>query len=172
MSGALVAKDGSKVSKGRIRPALMTAIRLIVEDGLTQAAAAQRVGMKAASLSIALRKPHVVAMRAAVKRAWLDSETSKAWRTMAYLANGAASEDVRHKSAKVFLDAAGELGGGNGDGQAGPRTLVNIVLHHALAGEQPTPNQLPGVIEHQSRRGLRPDPSNLITVGRSNAGDQ
>lgn len=133
--------------KGRIRPALATAIRLLVEEGRTQAAAAQAVGMNPVSLSLALRKPHIIALRAAVKRAWLDNETSKAWLTMADLANNAASEDVRYKSAKVFLEAAGELDRGQGDGDKGPRSLVQINIQHPLTGDMSGVQSLPGVIE-------------------------
>jgi len=122
-------KSEIKVPKGRIRPALATAIRLIVEDGYTQADAAKSVGMNAVSLSIALKKPHVVALRAAVKRAWLGSETDKAWVTVAHLASTASSEDVRLKAAKVFLEAAGELGGGDARISV-PASLVQIVMHH------------------------------------------
>jgi hypothetical protein len=166
MSGELVTKGGQRVVKGRVSPALRTALTLIVEQGLTQGEAAQRVGMKGPSLTIALRKPHVRAAKEAVKRAWLASRTDKAWLTMAQLADGAASEDVRHKSAKVFLDAAGELGSvAAGDG--GPRQLVQIVLHNALQAGQPIAHRLPGIIEQQAPQRMRPDPSNLIAVGRS-----
>ena len=115
--------------KGRIRPALATAIRLIVEDGLSQVDAAAAAGMSQVSLSIALKKPHVKALRAAVKRAWLDNQTGKAWLTVARLADSAASEDVRLKAARLFLEAAGELDR-QGDRDTGPRSLVQIVMHH------------------------------------------
>ena len=133
--------------KGRIRPALDTAIRLIVEEGRTQADAAKAVGMNQVSLSLALRKPHVIALRAAVKRAWLDSKTDKAWVTLANLADNAASEDVRYKSAKLFLEAAGELDGGRDRGDAGPRSVVQILINHPqVVGEGMAAGQ-PGVIE-------------------------
>lgn len=171
MSGQLVTRDGTAIRKGRVSPALRTAIRLIVEDGISVAAAAQRTGYKETSLAVALKKPHVRAERAAVKRAWLDNKTGKAWLVMAQLAEGAASEDVRHKSAKVFLDAAGELDGSAANGATGPRTLVQIVMHHAPEGGQPIPHRLPGVIEAQAIHRPKPDASNFITVGRSD-GDQ
>ncbi len=102
--------------------------------------------MNAVSLSLALKKPHVVALRSAVKRAWLGSETDKAWLTMAHLASNAASEDVRFKSAKVFLEAAGELERTGDDGSKGPRSLVQIVLHHPASVSSPA-GGLPGVVE-------------------------
>ena len=166
MSGELVTKGGETIHKGRMRPALASAIRLIVEEGLSQCDAAQRVGLRQESLSKALHKPHVRAFKEGVKRAWLASRTEKAWHTMAQLADSSSSDDVRHKSAKVFLEAAGELGGGNG-GDDGPRQLVQIVLHQALASAQPIAHRLPGVIEHEPAQRMRPDPSNMITVGRS-----
>lgn len=163
--GELVTRSGETIRKGRVSPALRSAIELIVTEGLSIADAAQLTGYKANSLQVALRKPHVRVARAAVKRTWLDSQTEKAWIMMAKLANGAGSEDVRHKSAKVFLDAAGELTPGDGQG-AGPRTLVQIVMHHPAASEQPTLRQLPGVIEAQPIQRARRDPSNFATVGR------
>lgn len=165
MSGELTAKGGQRIVKGRIRPALRTAIRLIVEEGLTQADAAKRVGYNAVSLSVALRKPHVRAVVVAVKRAWLENETGKAWRTMADLANGATSEDVRHKSAKVFLDAAGELDGSASGGAKGPPALVQIVINSDPKQGQPIVQRLPGVIESQPTQGKRGDPSNFEPVG-------
>ncbi len=166
MAQGLVTKTGEAIAKGRIRPALATAIRLIIEDGLSQADAAKRVEMRQESLSVALRKPHVKAFRDAVKRAWLASETDKAWLTVTGLATGAASEDVRLKAAKVLLDAAGELSGGKGQGDSGPRTMVQIVMHHPDASQQPTPQQLPGVIEGQAVRVIRHHSSNSDHVGR------
>ena len=106
-----VDKYGRPIAKGRIRPALLTAIRLIVEEGMTQADAARAVGYKAESLTSALRKPHVKAVVAGVKRAWLDSRTSRAWVNVARLADDAVSEDVKLKANRIFLEAAGELGG-------------------------------------------------------------
>jgi hypothetical protein len=153
--------------KGRIRPALATAIRLIVEEGHTQADAAQAVGMNPVSLSLALKKPHVKALREAVKRAWLDNETGKAWLTVINLSNGAASEDVRLKAAKLLLEAAGELDGGRSDGDKGPKSLVQIVLHHPA--EMTTVGGLPGVIEIIRSPGRSTDSYQLIeaTAGQA-----
>jgi predicted DNA-binding protein (UPF0251 family) len=114
----------------RLRPALATAVRLMVHEALTVTDAANRVGMQRDSLARALLRPHVIAAKAAVKRAWLGSETAKAWLTMADLANHAASEDVRHKAAKVILDAAGELDGSASSERRPERPTVVINLQH------------------------------------------
>lgn len=109
MGEPLVTRSGEVIRKGRISPALRSAIHLIVSDGLTVAEAAMRTGYTTHSLTQALKKPHVRALRDSVKRAWIESRTEKAWLTVADLADNAASEDVRLKAAKTFLDAAGEL---------------------------------------------------------------
>lgn len=168
----LVARDGKRAVKGRISPALRTALHFIVHDGLTVAEAAKRTGYATESLSKALIKPHVKAAKDAVKRAFLASETDKAWLTVTGLAQSASSEDVRLKAAKVLLDAAGELSSGKGQGDNGPRQLVNIVLHNPSASQQPTPQQLPGVIEGHAVRVIRSNPSNIPTVGRDQDGDK
>lgn len=165
MSLALVDRAGEVVVKGRISPALRTALVLIIHEGLTVAESAQRTGYKPDSLAKALLKPHVRHAKAAVKRAFLASETDKAWLTVTGLAQNSASEDVRLKAAKVLLDAAGELDGSVA-GAAGPRTLVQIVMHHAPDTGQPTLRQLPGVIEAQPIQRARHDPSNFAPVGR------
>ena len=158
----LVDKDGNAIRKGRIRPALMTALRLIVEEGLSQDAAAKRVGMKGPSLTVALHKPHVRAALAGVKRAWLESQTSKAWLTVANLAESAVSEDVRLKASRTFLDAAGELTPDD-KGGAGPRQLIQIITRSVQMGGQPLDQRLPGVVEAL--------PRNLIDVTPSDSGE-
>ena len=143
--------------KGSIRPALASAVRLIVHDGLSITDAAQQTGYARESLSKALSKPHVKAFRLAVRRAWLESATSKAWLIVADLAQNAASEDVRLKACKVFLEQAGELGPRN-DGDGAPRSLVQIVVNHA--GRSPELNMSrEGVIEiiHDPRAMRDPD---------------
>lgn len=160
---AMVDKDGNRVTKGRVRPALHTAIRLIVEDGLSQAEAAKRVGMKGPSLTIALHKPHVKAVMADVKRAWLDSQTSKAWLQVAKLAENAVSEDVRLKASRTFLDAAGELTPAD-QGGAGPRQLIQIVTRAVQIGGQPPPQRLPGVIEAPPYQVIEHEPSDSEEV--------
>jgi hypothetical protein len=129
----------------RIRPALRDAVTAIVHEGLSITEAAQRVGYARESLSKALSKPHVVALKAAVKRAWLGSETERAWLTVVNLSNSAASEDVRLKAARILLEAAGELGDHDAD-RKGPASLVQININHAnVVGQGDGP--LPGVIE-------------------------
>lgn len=163
---ALVDRAGERVSKGRISPALRTALVLIVHEGLSVAESAQRTGYKYESLQKALLKPHVRHAKEAVKRAFLASETEQAWLTVIGLARKATSEDIKLKAAKVLLDAAGELTPKAGDDR-GPRALVQIVMHHPSASEaQPITHRLPGVIEAQPIQRGRRDPSNSTTVGR------
>jgi hypothetical protein len=154
----MVRRDGSPITNGRIRPALETAIRLIVEQGYTIADAAKSVGYREHSLIQALHKPHVRAFRAGVKRAWLDSQTSKAWLTVADLAANAASEDVRLKASRTFLDAAGELTP-DAKGQAGPSQLIQIITRAVDIGGQPLDQRLPGVIEAPSYKVIDAKPS-------------
>jgi len=151
-----VARIVEMQAKGRIRPALADAIRLIVTEGMSQADAAKSVGYQATSLQIALKKPHVKAYVTAVKRAWLDSRTSKAWVNIADLADNAGSEDVRLKANKVFLEASGELTPPDGDNGKTARTLINIVLQNTRENEQPINARLPGVIEAPAYKVLRP----------------
>lgn len=138
-------RDGQPVRKGRISPALRTAIILIVHEALTVAEAAKRTGYKTESLAKALLKPHVRHEKERVKRAWLQSKTEQAWHTVADLASNAASEDVRLKAARTFLDAAGELTP-DAKGQAGPSQLIQIVTRAVNLG-QPLEQRMPGVIE-------------------------
>lgn len=165
---ALVTRSGEPIRKGRVSPALRTALILIVHEGLTVAEAAQRTGYATESLSKALIKPHVKAAKDAVKRAFLASETEQAWLTVIGLARKGVSEDIKLKAAKVLLDAAGELTAKDAGG-TGPRTLVQIVMAHDT--RQPISHQLPGVIEAVAIQRTRPDPSNYAVVGRGE-GDQ
>lgn len=143
----LVARDGSPVRKGRVSPALRTAVKLIVEEGLTVADAAARTGYKTPSLAIALMKPHVKAFRADVKRAWLASKTERAWLTVADLAERGNSEDVRLKAAKVFIEADAAARAAMPE-QA--RQLVQIVTQNVNVHGQLTASQLPGVVEAEA----------------------
>ena len=95
----------------QVRPGVEAALRLIVERGLPFSEAAQAVGYKPESLAKALRREHVLQRLADIKREWMDARTFRAWVGMAELADSAVSEEVRHKSYKVFLEAASELGG-------------------------------------------------------------
>lgn len=114
-----------------IRPALRAALISLVHDGLTISAAAEKAGLQRESLSKALKKPHVQAALADVRRAWSTNETAKAWLVVARLAEGAASEDVQLKAARTILDAAGELSGDRGRDAARPTQLVQILLASA-----------------------------------------
>lgn len=159
----LVTKDGEPIVKGRIRPALDTAIRLIEEEGYTIADAALTVGYRTHSLVQALRKPHVRAHRAHVKHAWRESVTSASWVEMGKLALKAVSEDVRHKSAKFIIEKAEEAAGRVPE-QA--RQIVQIINHGPLSVGQLPSQQSSGVIEAQPYQPLVRIPSNSSPVGR------
>ena len=94
-----------------IRPPLRAALVCLVHEGLTITAAAEKAGLQRESLSKALKKPHVQAALADVRRAWSTNETAKAWLVVANLAAGAQSEDVQLKACRLVLEAAGELSG-------------------------------------------------------------
>jgi len=165
----LVARDGEPVRKGRVSPALRTAITLIVHEGLTVADAAKRTGYATESLSKALIKPHVKAFRLHVKRAWLASQTERAWLTVSDLALQANSEDVRLKAAKVFIEA--DQAARNAMPESA-RQLVQIVTQNVnLTGHLPA-NQMPGVIESPPYQPLQPDASNYHPVGCEESGDE
>lgn len=160
---AMVGKDGEPVVKGRIRPALDTAIRLMEEEGYTLADAAKSVGYRTHSLTQALRKPHVRAHRASVKRAWRESESSKAWVTMARLASGAASEDVKFKSAK-FLIEMDEAVAGRMPAEA--RQTIQIIAQSVNLPANLGNNQMSGVIEAKPFQLPSVTSSNSQSVGR------
>ncbi len=164
----LVDKAGKQVRKGRINPALRTAIALIVEEGTSQADAARRVGMKAPSLTIALKKPHVRAYKSDVMRAWLESKTERAWLTVANLAETGASEDVQLKAARFLIEQDQEAR------KAMPneaRQLVQIINHGTVNTGQLPSQQLSGVIEAQPYQPLAVIPSNSRPVGRAESED-
>ena len=163
MTELLVNRDGEEIRKGRISPALRTAITLIVSEGLTVADAAVRTGYKPHSLTQALKKPHVRAFRSSVKRAWLTSQTDQAWLTVSDLATRANSEDVRLKAAKVFIEADAAAR------QAMPeqaRQLVQIVTNNLTMTGNLTASQMPGVIEALPWSPVAGDASNSDPVGR------
>jgi hypothetical protein len=171
MTSGLVNRDGESIQKGRISPALRTAVTLIVHEGLTVKEAAERTGYQWESLSKALLKPHVKAMRTAVKRAWLTSKTEKAWLTVAELAEGSASDDIRLKASKIFLEQAGELNPEGVDSAKTARTLINIVLGAAPQVGQPTPSRLPGVIEAPHYRDISPRRPTIDELDEGEEGD-
>ncbi len=162
----MVQKDGEPVVRGRIRPALDAAIRLLEEEGYTIADAAQAVGYKTHSLTQALRKPHVRAHRAHVKRAWREGETAAAWITMTKLARKAMSEDVQFKSAK-FLIEQDEASRTRMPEQA--RQAVQIIAQHLHFNEQPLPQRTPGVFEALPMQAIEHHPSNSEPVGRGDS---
>lgn len=165
----LVNRDGEEIRKGRISPALRTAITLIVSEGLTVADAAVRTGYKVHSLTQALKKPHVRAYRSSVKRAWLTSQTDQAWLTVSDLATRACSEDVRLKAAKVFIEA--DQAARNAMPEQA-RQLVQIVTQNVNLTGHLTASQMPGVIEAPAYQPLRPDASNYHPVGCEESGDE
>jgi hypothetical protein len=140
----LVDRAGKALAKGRIAPALRSAIKLIVEEGYTIADAAKAVGYQTHSLTQALHKPHVRALRASVAAAWRASETEAAWHIVSGLAKGSPSDDVRLKAARTVLEAAGELRP-KADEPGLSRTLINIVLSGGRVDAEA--GRLPGVIE-------------------------
>lgn len=135
-----------KARARQIRPPVEAAIQLIVARAVTIAEAAEAVGMQGPSLAKALRRPHVSDRLIAVRRAWQENETFKAWLTVAELASGAASEDTRLKAARTILEAAGELGPNRRDDGPRAATLVQIITHAGPERHQVT-IQSGGVIE-------------------------
>jgi len=124
MNKALAAPESEQ--SGQIRPRLARAIEAIVHTGASITKAAEEAGLRRESLQKALKKPHVRAHLASVKRAFLDSETFVAWGVVVELARSAASEDVRLKAARTILESAGELGGGGRD--EGPRGIQGVQI--------------------------------------------
>lgn len=170
--GELAQSVAAKARAPQIRPRLQDACKLIVTEGLSIADAARRSGMTPHSLQVALKKPHVRAFLASVKAAWMDSRTSKAWLNVAQLADSACSEDVRLKANRVFLEAAGELGGANQDPNATARQLVQIVINSAQQPTQLPDGQMRGVIEAPAWRPVADAASNSAPVGRDESDDE
>ena len=152
MAEPLVTRSGEVIRKGRISPALRSALTLIVQEGITIPEAAKRTGYRYESLLLALRKPHVRAAKESVKRAWMESQVEKAWLTVAKLADESTSDDIRLKAAKTFLDAAGELTPDGGDKAGTARQLIQIVTNSVNLGQHPPSERLPGVIEAPAYR--------------------
>jgi len=116
-----------KRRKGQVRPAVRVAMTAMVEQGLSIPAAANLAGLTYEGLRIALRRPHVRKAMTDVRRIWHESETLVAWKTVADLQRNAASEDVRLKSARTVIGAAGELEPDNGRSHNVGNTLVQII---------------------------------------------
>ena len=113
--------------KQQVRPGVEAALQLIVQRGIPFSEAAEAVGYKPESLAKALRRVHVLDRLASLKREWMEARTFRAWVGMAELADNAVSEEVRHKSYKVFLEAAGELGG-KSDAPPLVGTAIQIII--------------------------------------------
>lgn len=94
--------------KARISKRLREAIRLMVEDGLTRAKAAEIAGMTDHGLYSALRKDHVRALRREMVGALRESAASRTIARAELLADGAESEHVRNDANKwiASLDPA------------------------------------------------------------------
>jgi hypothetical protein len=145
---ALVTRDGQAIGKGRLSPALKSAVTLIVHDGATVAEAAKRTGYQRESLAKALLKPHVRQFRAGVKRAWLESEAAKAWRTVADLASDAQSEKVRLEAARTILSSQGELTSDSGENDRRAVALIQFIRQgDTHIHGQPLTQRLPGVVQ-------------------------
>ena len=157
----------TKGRKSTIRPRLRDAVHVLVTEGLSIADSARRAGMTPHALQVALKKPHVIEYVSSVKRAWMANRTSKAWTNVAQLADSACSEDVRLKANRVFLEAAGELGGPASDPNATARTLVQIVVNAAQGMGNLSASQMPGVIEAPAWSPLPAIASNSDPVGRA-----
>lgn len=166
-------ETASKARTLQVRPALREAIRLYVTEGLSKPDAAVRAGMTLHGLLAALRKPHVRVFESSVKRAWMESRTSKAWLNIAELADRACSEDVRLKANRVFLEAAGELGGKGDEGANLAKTLVQIIVNQGQNNAHLPVSQMTGVVESPAWSPPVALPSNSQPVGRdeSEGGD-
>jgi hypothetical protein len=160
--------DGQSIRKGRISPALRTALTLIVHEGLSKEEAGKRVGIKPNSISKALLKPHVKAALLDVKHAWLASETERAYLTVARLAQGAASEDVQLKAARLLIDIDRDASAAMPERA---RQVVQIVTQSVNLGAQLIPNQSSGVLEAVPYQALDHDASNPRGVGYGDSGD-
>lgn len=133
--------------KGQIRPRLARALELIVHKGLSITKAAEEAGLRRESLQVALKKPHVRARLADVKRAWMESETFVAWGTVVELARGAASEDVRLKAARTILESSGELTRESRGDRPQNIQGVQIIITPAGGGPAATTSNGSGVFE-------------------------
>ena len=94
--------------KSRISKVLREALRLMVEDGLTRAKAAEMAGMTDHGLYSALRKPHVRALRREMVGSLRESAASRTIARAEKLADEAESEHVRNDANKwlASLDEA------------------------------------------------------------------
>ena len=96
-SGHFEGKDGRKLTiSGKIR----AAIGLMIEEGLTRQAAAEKAGIKDHSLYVALTKPHVKAFRMGLINEQRTSEGQRAYIKLTKLGDTASSEHVQMEASK------------------------------------------------------------------------
>lgn len=149
--------------QGRISPRLKQAIQLIVETGCTLTDAAKTTGYTVQSLHLALKRPHVQALKRDMIRNFMQNGTDLARWTLIDLCRNSKSDDVRHKSARTLLELAGEIGGQSSDTK-GEIGAVHVHIHRA--GRQP--NQLSQLndddMETITIQAVRPDPVNIVDV--------
>lgn len=121
------------VRRKQIRAPLERAIRLIIENGRTLPEACDTAGLQEESVQKALRKEHVKAFCASVKREWMTGQTFRSWSTVEQLRDGSASDKVRLESAALFIRAAGDLEPERNHGPSTALALQIIVSpQHAL----------------------------------------
>lgn len=92
-------KDPSKL---RISARLKEAIDLMILNGLIRKEAAEKAGLTDHSLYTALRKPHVIAYKNEVMRAFRESEIERSFTRMVDLRDNAKSEHVNADMAKTI----------------------------------------------------------------------
>lgn len=128
----------------RMRPALRQAVSLIVEQGLTQRAAAGRVGMNETSLGRALQRKDIAAYVESQKALLaLDADKIKArGRSMALLVgidllHNAQSEAVRARMVEFFA----------GEARAAPSVSVTVNQNAGGGYEYVRPGQVIEIVE-------------------------
>ena len=133
------------VRQKQIRAPLERAIRLMIEDGRTLSEACQAAGLQDESVQKALRKEHVKAFCASVKREWMTGQTFRSWSTVENLRDHSASDKVRLESAALFIRAAGEL---EPDRHHAPTTALALQIIVAPQHALPTSiNTAGGLVE-------------------------
>jgi hypothetical protein len=138
--------DGGPLPRGRVSKRLEKAIRLIEEGGYSISLAAEGSGYQYTSLMAALKKPHVRAYRAGVKRAWRESEAPKSWNRIVKLAENAGSEKVKLEANKTILTALGELTD-ESEAPGNAVALIQIIRNEVHNHGQPLSQRLPGVVQ-------------------------
>ena len=114
----------------RISKKLKHAIKLVVVNGLTQRAAAQKAGIREETLSRALKRPHVMRYRDELIISQIKELAGEGLGKLGDLIRNARSEKVRLEAIKDVLDRAGY---GPERSSTGVAVQVNISLddpHH------------------------------------------